>query len=341
MIGPLVLDVDGLQLSSYEKRTLKRPHVGGVIFFSRNYQDPIQFRALVRSIRRIRPELILCVDQEGGRVQRFRTGLSRLPAMQRFGQLAERSDTKVSQLAQQCGWLMASELQALGVDISFAPVLDLDNTESKVIGDRAFSKDPFVTTALAHHFIKGMKTVGMVACAKHFPGHGSVVADSHVDVVTDNRSMEEIDRHDLVPFVELKQDYDALMPAHVIFPQVAPEPVGFSPHWIQDILRQRLGFQGIIFSDDLTMAAARYAGDVTAAALTALQAGCDAVLVCNQPEQAEHTLNMLERKDWPVKDRLSLLRKGPILWPKENALLQLHNSHRWQQAKQSLAILES
>lgn len=308
-LGALMLDLEGLELAEAEKDLLRHPHVGGVILFARNFRDVAQVTALVRSIRAVRPGLILAVDQEGGRVQRFREGFVKLPPMKVFGDLYATDPDTARQRAYQCGWLMAAEVLATGVDISFAPILDVDCGISQVIGDRAFHADPQVAVKLLREFIRGMHDAGMAATGKHFPGHGSVAADSHVALPIDERSWAEIEAHDLVPFAALARELQGIMPAHVIYPRVDPHPAGFSPFWLQDILRQRLGFDGVIFSDDLSMEGAVATGSFSDRANAALDAGCDMVLVCNHRVGALEVLQALEKRgQFPEQRRFEALR---------------------------------
>jgi beta-N-acetylhexosaminidase len=283
-----MLDVAGTSLSGEERTLLREPAVGGVILFSRNFESPQQVAALVADIHGLRsPRLLVAVDQEGGRVQRFRDGFTRLPPVRRLGELFDRDPRRALQLAEVTGWLMAAELRAVGIDISFAPVLDLDYGVSTVIGDRAFHRQPEAVAVLAQAYQRGMQEAGMAATGKHFPGHGAVRADSHHELPIDERPFAELEFEDLLPFERLAhQGMKAMMAAHVIYRHCDPQAAGFSPFWLRTVLRERLGFQGVIFSDDLNMAAARCAGDYPARARAALAAGCDMVLVCNAPEQA-------------------------------------------------------
>lgn len=286
-LGPVMLDLESTVLTDAEQKLLTHPLAGGVIFFSRNYVSPEQLRELVSSIRSINPELLLAVDQEGGRVQRFREGLTPIPAMQRFLPLYRKNATATLSIVKDSGWLMASELLALGIDFSFAPVLDVDDQRCEVIANRAFSPRAEEVVALAGAWIAGMHEAGMATTGKHFPGHGSVVADSHVELPVDERSLEQIASRDLIPFVELQSQLDAIMPAHILFPTVDAEfPVGFSSYWLKTVLRGDLGFNGVIFSDDLTMEAAAGSGSFVERAQLALAAGCDMVLVCNHRQGA-------------------------------------------------------
>jgi beta-N-acetylhexosaminidase len=281
--APIMLGVEGLELTAGDRTRLRDPRVGGVILFARNFASSAQLRALTAAIRAARPDALIGVDQEGGRVQRFRgDGFSALPPMRTLGERWEGDPPAAADAAFACGEAIARELVAHGVDFSFAPVLDLDHGASAVIGDRAFHADPIVVADLAGALLRGLKAGGCPGVGKHFPGHGFVSADSHVDTPVDPRPLDEILRVDVVPFAALiQQGLDAIMPAHVLYPAVDSRPAGFSPVWIGDVLRGRLGFDGLVFSDDLEMAGAHSAGDIVARADAALRAGCDVVLVCN------------------------------------------------------------
>ncbi|MFC0665335.1 beta-N-acetylhexosaminidase [Azotobacter chroococcum] len=304
MQGSLMLDIAGTWLTAEDRRLLRQPEVGGLILFARNIEHPAQVRELCAAIRAVRPDLLLAVDQEGGRVQRLRQGFVRLPAM---GALAGHDEAE--RLAEACGWLMATEVLAAGLDFSFAPVLDLDHGRSAVIGSRGFASDPQAVIRLAGAFIRGMHAAGMAATGKHFPGHGWAEADSHVAIPTDERSLEAIRPRDLLPFQQLRGQLDAVMPAHVIFPQVDVQPAGFSRRWLQDILRGELGFDGVVFSDDLSMAGAHVAGDAAARIEAALAAGCDMGLVCNDRAAAELALSALQRLGVQPAARLARMRR--------------------------------
>ena len=275
--------IAGEELDRVETEVLRHPCVGGVILFSRNYHGREQLRALCDSIHALRrPPLLIAVDQEGGRVQRFRDEFTALPAAAQYGMLHDRNRKAGLQAARAGGWVMAVELRAAGVDFSFAPVLDLGRGSSTVIGDRAFHHDPDVVTALARAFLSGTRDAGVEGVGKHFPGHGSVAADSHVALPVDGRSYEDLRLSDLVPFERLAASHLAgVMPAHVVFECLDVRPAGYSRHWIGDVLRGELGFQGLVFSDDLDMAAAATGGDHVDRAHAALEAGCDMILVCN------------------------------------------------------------
>ena len=308
-IGALMLDLQGTQLTEGEADTLRHPEVGGLILFSRNYDNPDQLRHLVHSIRSVRPDLIIAVDQEGGRVQRFRQGFTELPPMARLGQLYSNDPQHACSVAKELGWLMAAELRLYDIDISFAPVLDIDWKQSSIIGDRSFASEPQALIALASAFMEGMHEAGMAATGKHFPGHGWVVADSHLELPVDDRSELNIDSADLQPFKSLiAKGLDAIMPAHIVYSQVDMQPAGFSSYWLKEKLRKQLGFQGVIFSDDLTMEGASIAGSYPERCDKALEAGCDMVLVCNQPDAAIEVLNHLKQKPTDVDLRVTSMR---------------------------------
>jgi beta-N-acetylhexosaminidase len=291
-----MLDVVGTALTADDIKRLQHPLVGGVILFKRNYENNAQLKALTASIHAIRqPPLLIAVDHEGGRVQRFRDGFTKIPPMREFGKIWDKNTKKAKELAMEAGWILAAELRAHGVDFSFTPVLDMDYGDSLVIGDRAFHLNPQAINDLAFALMQGLKKGGMAAVGKHFPGHGFVVADSHVSMPVDERSFDQIAQNDMQPFRMLIDDgIQAIMPAHVIYSKVDDQPAGFSPKWLQKVLRERLGFNGVIFSDDLSMEAATVGGDVTTRALAALNAGCDMVLLCNQPEMANELLANLK-----------------------------------------------
>ncbi len=308
--GPVVVDVQGLHLTDAERRRLRHPLVGGVILFARNYQSPGQLRALTDEIHACRtPPLLVAVDHEGGRVQRFREGFSAIPAMRTLGERWDQDVLAACHEATDIGRKMGEELRAVGVDFTFAPVLDLDRGRSSVIGTRAFHSDPRVVAMLARCLTHGLLLAGMANCGKHFPGHGFADADSHVAMPVDERSLDEILADDAAPYAWLGAALTAVMPAHVIYPQVDRKPAGFSKRWLQTILRRRLGFDGLIFSDDLTMEAATVAGGITARATAALKAGCDMVLVCNRLDLADELLASLEPPANPhLQRRLDALR---------------------------------
>ncbi|WP_211828851.1 beta-N-acetylhexosaminidase [Kistimonas asteriae] len=334
--GVLMLDLKGLHPDSVEIDRLSKPSVGGVILFSRNYQDADQLRQLVADIRSVRPDMLIAVDQEGGRVQRFRgEPFTRLPPMGVLGQLYQSADQlDAVDLARECGWLMASEVRAFDIDLSLAPVLDLDRGLSRAIGDRSFGALPESVTPLANAFIEGMREVGMAATGKHFPGHGGVSADSHTALPRDTRTLEEIETDLRVFKVMIEQGLEAVMPAHVAFAAVDNVPAGFSPYWLQTVLRDQLGFEGVIFSDCLNMAAASISGGFPARAEAALQAGCDMVLVCNNPDGAQEVSDWLELEPREASPRLSRLRAAQAV--DLNALMR---SERRQACRKRLEAL--
>jgi beta-N-acetylhexosaminidase len=295
-LGPAIVDPVGTALAEDDVRRLRHPAVGGVILFARNFESPAQLQALTQDIRALRePQLLIGVDHEGGRVQRFREGFTALPPMRAFGQLWDRDRDAGGAAARAAGYVIGAELAAHGLDFSFTPVLDLDYGASSVIGDRALHYDPLAVGALAAALIGGLAEGGMGAVGKHFPGHGYAAADSHVAVPTDPRPLAEILRKDLLPYgPAIQAGLAGVMPAHVIYPQVDAEPAGYSRVWLQQILRRRLGFEGLVFSDDLSMEGASTAGGVAERARAALEAGCDMVLLCNDPEGQDRLLRSLE-----------------------------------------------
>ena len=331
--GSLMLDLQGLALTDEEAELLLAPEVGGVIFFSRNFQSTEQLAALVAQVRERRQDIVLAVDHEGGRVQRFREGFSRLPPMAALGRCFDAAPGEALSLAAECGWLMAAELRAFDIDLSFAPILDLDYGTSTVIGDRSFHADPRVISQLATALMAGMHSAGMAATGKHFPGHGYAVADSHVAVPIDERPLSEI-RRDIQPFQTLiSAGLDAVMPAHVIYSKVDDRPAGFSKLWLQTILREDMGFDGVIFSDDLSMAGAGVVGGFEARAEAALSAGCDMILICNAPEGAREVVRWLHASAHRPSFRLATLRAEPV---EVLGLQALQASDRWRHAQDAI-----
>lgn len=333
-LGVLMLDLRGLTLEDDERELLRHPQVGGVILFARNFADPVQLQALTAEIRACNPHVLIAVDQEGGRVQRLQKGFTRLPPMLRFSRSWDEDPVLAVEQARQCGWLMAAEVLAHGIDFSFAPVLDLDSGLSQVIGNRAFASDPQRVTTLASAFMKGMHEAGMATTGKHFPGHGNVVADSHLDIPVDTRSLEQIRAQDLQPFADCVDLLDGVMPAHVIYEKVDANCAGFSDYWLNTVLRGELGFEGVIFSDDLVMAGAAAAGGMEQRVDAALGAGCDMILVCNDRALALQALAHLERHSVPGSSRLLGMQRRRT-WSPE----QLRESEQWGRAHSTVVAL--
>jgi beta-N-acetylhexosaminidase len=329
-LGPLILDVEDTGLDAEDRELLAYPAVGGVILFSRNYESPRQVESLVEEIHAIRdPHLLVAVDQEGGRVQRFRDGFTQLPPLGSLGQIYDHDKARAKHLAKVTGWLMASELRAIGVDISFAPVLDLDYGISTVIGNRALHKRPEIVADLAYAYQTGMHDAGMAATGKHFPGHGAVAADSHTGLPVDDRRYEDIAQWDLVAFERMiHYGIAAVMMAHIVYSQADSQPAGFSAFWIHEVLRKRLGFQGLVFSDDLSMEGAACAGDHADRAAASLEAGCDMVLMCNNREQAIKVAESLEG----YRNAVAHTRMVRMHGRHAPALFELHADKRWEQA---------
>ena len=329
-LGPIMLGLEGAELTAQERELLGHPLVGGVILFTRNYQSSAQVAVLTEAIHALRrPRLLVAVDHEGGRVQRFRAGFTRLPAVRRLGEIYDRDRMRAKQLARVTGWLMAAELRAVGVDLSFAPVLDLDHGVSGIIGDRAFHHDPDSVADLAHAYVNGMQKAGMEAVGKHFPGHGGIAADSHLELPVDPRPLAALEAADLLAFERMiHYGLAALMPAHVVYPAVDEQPAGFSARWLKGILRQRLEFQGVIFSDDLDMAGAHAAGSPPERASAALAAGCDMVLACNDRRAAVAILDHLRYTPDPVT-QARLIRLHGRGHP---TVERLHHNPAWQRA---------
>lgn len=337
-LGPLLIGIEGIELAEDEREMLIHPLVGGVVLFSRNYESPPQLAALTTHIHGLRePRLLIAVDHEGGRVQRFREDFTPLPAAGRLGACYDAQPRRARQLAETAGWLMAVELLSAGVDLSFMPVLDLDRGCSTVIGDRAFHSRPEAVADLAHHYLMGMNRAGMAGAGKHFPGHGAVVADSHVDLPVDPRPFEELLMEDLVPFERMTEfGLQGIMTAHVLYEQIDTHIATYSAFWLQDVLRARLNFQGLIFSDDLEMAAAATAGDMPERVSRALQAGCDMALVCQRKQAMSAVLDASLQWSNPVT-QLRLARMHGHGRPESK---HLHQDPRWQAAVRCMAALE-
>ena len=336
-LGPLMVDLETTTISAKEQALLLRPEVGGVILFTRNFESVEQITRLVEQIHGLRsPGLLVAVDHEGGRVQRFHEGFSRIPAAASYSRIAAGDLQKSRQLAEDAGWLMAVELRACGIDFSFAPVLDLAHGVSGVIGDRAFHHKPETVATLAYAFMHGMNKAGMQAVGKHFPGHGGVVEDSHVAMPVDHRELEELLRSDIVPFSNMIENkLAAIMPAHVIYDKVDDKPAGYSSYWINNILRQRFNFNGVIFSDDLSMEAAGIAGGFGERADAALTAGCDMALVCNHLDGAIEAADYIQGYLNPAS-QLRLIRmhgEHNIHWS------QLKKNPHWQKVSEKIMAL--
>jgi beta-N-acetylhexosaminidase len=328
-----MVDIGGTELNPEDRRVLTHPLVGSIILFTRNFESLPQLESLVREIRTLRnPPLLVTVDHEGGRVQRFRSGFTELPPQRAIGRVHDLDPEAGRRLAGQCGWLLAAELRSVGIDMSFAPCVDLDYGVSEVIGDRAYHRNPDIVSTLAVACIQGMRAAGMAATAKHFPGHGAVVADSHKALPVDRRSLEELGE-DLLPYRRLVANgLAAIMVAHVLFPEVDAAPAGFSRRWIQQELRWGLGFTGAVFSDDLSMGGAAFAGTVAERARRALAAGCDILSICNDRAAVLATLDELAGESDPLSQvRLARLHGGPM--PDRDALMR---TGRWQECRSAV-----
>jgi len=334
-LGPVMIDLPGTVLTAEDHERLLHPLVGGVILFARNYESPEQAEQLVSGIHTLRsPRLLVSVDHEGGRVQRFRKGFSALPPVAGLGEIYKTSPKQAKDLAESTGWLMASELRALDIDFSFAPVLDVNHGVSSVIGDRAFSDDAEAVADLAHSYMIGMNRAGMSAVGKHFPGHGAVAGDTHTEIAEDNRRYEDIYTDDILPFERMIHfGLAGIMPAHVVYTAVDSQPAGFSPFWLKKVLRTRLGFEGVIFSDDLSMQGASLAGTTVDRATAAINAGCDMVLVCNDQDSIDAVLDGLETNDDPA----SHMRLVRMHGKHSVSRTELEQDSRWQQAVLALA----
>ena len=313
-LGSLIVDVQGKEMEPEDREILSHPLVGGVILFARNYESPEQLSELIRHVHQIRmPSLAVCVDQEGGAIQRFREGFTRLPAAHALGKVYRQDRERAYQVCTHMGWLMAAELRAVGLDISFAPVVDLNWGTSEVIGGRAFHRDPYIVSELASRYIAGMHRAGMKSVIKHFPGHGHVREDSHKDMPVDRRHFQEIQGEDMIPFEHLGAAYnEGLMTAHIIFPEVDHVPVTFSRKWLQHTLRRQMNFSGVIFSDDLNMHAAHLHEDIESRVRAAFRAGCDVALLCNNRPAVIEVLEHLKDYYSPVASlRLFRMRGAP------------------------------
>lgn len=338
-LGPVMLDVVGTELTAEDIRRIRHPLTGGVILFARNFESRGQITALAKAIHHAKPNVLVAVDHEGGRVQRFKSdGFTRLPAMRKLGELWDRDVLQATRAVTDVGYVLAAELRACGIDLSFTPVLDLDYGESGVIGDRAFHRDPRVVTLLAKSLNHGLALAGMANCGKHFPGHGYVKADSHIAIPVDKRSLKAILSEDAAPYGWLGLGLAGIMPAHVIYPKVDELPAGFSKKWLT-MLREKFGFQGVIFSDDLSMEGAAMEGGVVAGAHAALKAGCDMVLICNAPDKADILLEQLDLGCMP--DPAASAARLQAVLPADAALPwdALQQDGRYCAAKRTVAAL--
>ena len=330
-----MVDLLGTTLSPEERDILRHPLVGGVILFSRNFDNAGQVQALCQEIHALRePHLLIAVDHEGGRVQRFRQDFTRLPPVAAIGKEFMQHPQLTLERAEQTGWLMAAELRSVGIDFSFAPVLDLDYGVSEVIGDRSFHRDPKAVTAIARAYIQGMKKAWMSAVGKHFPGHGAVDVDSHQELPVDKRYFEDMLQADLLPFSQLCQkELAGIMPAHIVYEQSDDLPAGFSRFWLQEVLRQRFNFQGAILSDDLSMEGAAMVGGPLERAEAAIEAGCDMVLLCNNPGSVERVIDGLKIKSEPLRHARLVRLHGRHAMDRDDLVV----SHEWKQAVETIA----
>ena len=330
-LGPLMIDLCADSMSAEERKLITSPQVGGVILFSRNFSSVQSLVDLINEIHAFRhPKLLVAIDQEGGRVQRLREGFTQLPAVKLLGDIYDNDPSRACKLAELTGWLMAVELRSIGIDFSFAPILDLNFGISQVIGDRAFHKDPEIVSILAQKYIHGMRTAGMQAVGKHFPGHGAVIADSHIDLPVDTREYQDILMEDLVPFQRMiNQGLAGIMSAHVVYEKIDKNIATYSRKWLQTVLREQMKFEGVIFSDDLSMKAANCSEEFLERTLRALNAGCDMALICNASEQACEVAEMLENYNNPASQiRLTRMHggKNPLSY------MALRNSEEWRKA---------
>jgi beta-N-acetylhexosaminidase len=301
-IAPLMIDVSGLELTQKDKERISHPSVGGLILFSRNFESKEQVKRLIKSIRNIKENILIAVDHEGGRVQRFKKGFTHIPAMAKLGEHYDNNPQEALELAEDCGFVLAYELAEIGIDFSFTPVLDINYSTSSVIGDRAFHTQTDIISKLAQKFVEGVHRVGMKTVGKHFPGHGFVAGDSHIDKPIDSRDFVELEK-DYQVFSQV--DIDAIMPAHIIFPKVDDKPVGFSSIWLNDILRDKLNFKGCIFSDDLSMQGALFFEDISTRVIESLKSGCDMALICNNEQLVDEFLD--KNNDLAISGKLKMM----------------------------------
>lgn len=313
--GRLIVDIEGISLSDADIHLIQDPHVGGLILFERNFNSQEQLKSLCKDIRDIKEDILIAVDHEGGRVQRFKKDFTQIPSMQSLGKIAKSNQAQGLALAKDIGWLLASELIACGIDISFTPVLDLDTDKSIIIGDRAFSDDPQLVIDLAEALIYGMQEAGMSATGKHFPGHGGVFEDSHLEAPIDNRELEELFEKDLKPYIVLKDILSGVMTAHLTYPKIDSEAVSFSYFWLTTFMREQIGFKGVIFSDDLSMKGADTAGSYSEKARKSLEAGCDMLIVCNNRQGAKEVADFLTKNNISKISKIqTMLKTKDIDW---------------------------
>ena len=313
--GRLMIDIEGISLSEDDIYLLKNPNIGGIILFERNFESRDQILSLCSDIKSINKEILIAVDHEGGRVQRFKEDFTHIPSMQSLGDFVKKNPSQGLKLSEEIGWLLASELISSGIDISFAPVLDLDRDKSSIIGNRSFGDDPQLVIDTSEALIKGMNDAGMAATGKHFPGHGGVVEDSHLEAPQDLRKLEELFKHDLKPYIILQDSLKGIMSAHLPSPKIDPDIVSFSFFWLTVVLRQQLGFNGVIFSDDLSMKGADVVGSYSEKARMALEAGCDMILVCNNRKGSKEVIKYLEENKVPRTSKITtMLKTNEINW---------------------------
>ncbi len=313
--GRLIVDIEGISLSDADIHLIQDPNVGGLILFERNFNSQEQLKSLCKDIRDIKEDILIAVDHEGGRVQRFKKDFTQIPSMQSLGNIAKSNYAQGLALAKDIGWLLASELIACGIDISFTPVLDLDTDKSIIIGDRAFSDDPQLVIDLAEALINGMQEAGMSATGKHFPGHGGVFKDSHIEAPIDNRELAELFEKDLKPYIVLKDILSGVMTAHLTYPKIDSEAVSFSYFWLTTFMREQIGFKGVIFSDDLSMKGADIAGSYSEKARKSLEAGCDMLIVCNNRQGAKEVADFLTKNNISKISKIqTMLKTKDIDW---------------------------
>lgn len=335
-MSSVIIDIQGTEIAANEIENIQHPQTAGVILFARNIDSFAQTRELCDALREVNPNILISVDQEGGRVQRLKDEIGELPPMRALGNLYDKNAVQAIDATRKIGWLMASEVAAAGIDFSFAPVLDIDYQHSSIIGNRAFHGDKTVLIELAQAFVSGMNSAGMQATGKHFPGHGYVVPDSHLELPIDNRDYADIEASDIQPFAHLVSTLGGVMPAHIVFEKIDAMPACFSEHWLQTVLRNTLGFEGVIFSDDLSMKGSAVIGNYAQRTTKALQAGCDVVLVCNTPSAQRSALDAAEALNKKQSSRWNTFKQTsyPLLG-------NLRNTNQYQEAKQLATMLQS